>query len=118
MSELKVDLSKTGNAAVIVLAGSFVKSQVSQFRRACSDSEESTQHSVVDLTDVDEIDGYGLSSLVGLLARRRSNGGEVRLCGLDPELRQRFEKTFCDELFRFTSSVAKGISTLTDGVER
>ena len=117
MSELKVDLSQSDNAAVIILSGALVKSQVSQFRRACSESEGSTEHSVVDLTEVEEIDGYGLSSLVGLLARRHASGGEVRLCGLDPELRQRFEKTFCDELFRFSSSVAKGLSTLTAGGE-
>lgn len=113
---LRVSTAKSRGAAVLGLQGEFVGSEVVHFRRACNVMDsEGFKHWVIDLAEVDEVDGYGLASLVGLLARAKRNGGRVVLCGLNPDLRRRFEDTHCEEIFEIDFTVAKAVDRLTKG---
>jgi len=102
-----------GEAAVIGLRGRFVGGEVFQFRRSCTEaSRQGLKNWVIDLSEVDEIDGYALASLVGLLSRARSSGGRLLLCGVNPDLKKRFEATMCDSIFQNEFTVSKAVERL------
>lgn len=55
---------------------------------------------VLDFEDASYIDSSGLGVLVSLSKRIREEGGELRLAGLDDDLRTLFELTRLDTLFQ------------------
>jgi anti-sigma B factor antagonist len=55
---------------------------------------------VLDFEDASYIDSSGLGVLVSLSKRIREQGGELRLAGLDDDLRTLFELTRLDTLFQ------------------
>lgn len=112
-ASLLVELSTVEDVCVIHVSGSFVGKAVSVFRRVCSDAQRlGLPHRVVDLSEVDEIDGYGIACLVGLLARRKKARGHVILCGINPDLRHKFEATRCDSVFRMAVSSSGALELL------
>lgn len=115
---LEVDISTVDNASVLRVTGAFVGKQVALFRRACFQAQaDEAKHRIIDLSGVEEIDGYGMAALVGLLARRRREGGEVVLCGLNPDLRSVLEATNCDSIYRMAVSTSGALEYLKDGKE-
>jgi anti-anti-sigma regulatory factor len=124
---LKVVISQHGQATLLTLSGPLTAKHVAALRRAAFEAESHSRgHCVLDMTDVDEIDGYGLSTLVGMLARRGAardsepaepsepagaptGRGKVVLFGVSPDLRPRFEATFCDTLFPIRSTLAHAL---------
>lgn len=115
---LRVSTAKSRGAAVIGLQGEFIGSEAAPFRRACNIMEqEGFRNWVVDLAEVEKLDGYGLASLVGLLSRVKRNGGRMVLCGINPDLRARFEATYCEEIFEIDFTVAKAVERLTKGAD-
>lgn len=114
--QLEVNLSSREGAAIISLSGDFLGGETVHFRRACTQAEkQGLGDAVVELSDVERIDGYGLASLVGLLARTKSKGGRLLLCGINPDLRARFEATHCDGIFETAFTVAKAVDMLKEG---
>lgn len=112
---LHVDMVITEDVPVIRISGSLVGKQVSIFRRVCAEAQkEGYTHRVVDLSDLEDIDGYGMAGLVGLLARRRKHRGTVVLCGVNPDLRQRLEATHCDSIFKMAVSTSGALELLKD----
>lgn len=114
-STLSVNVTQNGGAAILTLSGCLVSSEITHFRRASNQAQKSgLVQFVLDLSEVESIDGYGLASLVGLLSRTRSAGGELILCGINPDLRQRFEATHCDMIFKTAFTVAKALEQITE----
>ena len=112
---LSVDLSSADDASILRVVGELVGKQVAIFRRACGQAQkESFPHRIVDLSEVEDIDGYGIAGLVGLLARRRRHGGRVVLCGLNPDLRIKFEATHCDSIFTIAVSQSGALEALKE----
>lgn len=112
---LHVDLTMTDSVPVIRVSGSFVGKEVAIFRRVCMEAQkEGYTNRVVDLSEVDEIDGYGMAALVGLMARRRRHRGTVVLCGVNPDLRQSLEATHCDSIFKMAVSISGALELLKD----
>lgn len=120
METLQVEISRHGVTSVLALSGPLTSKHVAVLRRAAFQAEESGQGApcVLDLSEVEEIDGYGLSTLVGMLARRSAHGGgTVALCGVRPDLRERFEATFCDTLFPLRSTLAAALLAVGESEE-
>jgi anti-sigma B factor antagonist len=59
---------------------------------------------LVDFTSTGYIDSSGLGALVSLAKKLREAGGELRLAGLNEDLRTLFELTKLDTLFSITAS--------------
>lgn len=59
---------------------------------------------VLDFADTGYIDSSGLGALVTLVKKVRESGGDVRLSGLNADLRQLFALTKLDSLFRIAGS--------------
>lgn len=59
---------------------------------------------VVDFQDSSYIDSSGLGALVSLSRKIRESGGDLRLAGLNEDLRTLFELTKLDTLFQISDS--------------
>lgn len=59
---------------------------------------------LVDFSNTGYIDSSGLGALVSLAKKLREAGGELRLAGLNEDLRTLFELTKLDTLFNITAS--------------
>ncbi len=57
---------------------------------------------VLDLGRVSYIDSSGLGALVKVLKKARLGGGDVKLAGLEPEVRKVLELTRLDKIFEIT----------------
>lgn len=66
---------------------------------------------VVDFTATGYIDSSGLGVLVSLAKKIREMGGDLRLAGLNDDLRTLFELTKLDSLFTLTRSAEEAVAT-------
>lgn len=64
---------------------------------------------LIDCAQTAYIDSSGLGALVTISKKIRENGGELRLAGLNEDLRSLFELTKLDSLFHITPSVADAL---------
>jgi anti-sigma B factor antagonist len=65
---------------------------------------------VLDFTHTPYIDSSGLGALVTMARKARDEGGEIRLAGLNEDLRTLFELTKLDTLFRITETPAQALA--------
>ena len=65
---------------------------------------------LVDFTNTGYIDSSGLGVLVSLGKRLREEGGELRLAGLNGDLRMLFELTKLDSLFAVTNTADEALA--------
>ena len=65
---------------------------------------------LIDFASAGYIDSSGLGALVGLSRRVREAGGELRLSGLNEDLRSLFELTKLDTLFAITDTPEQALS--------
>lgn len=65
---------------------------------------------LVDFSNTGYIDSSGLGVLVSLAKKLRELGGELRLAGLNADLRTLFELTKLDTLFEITDSAEEALS--------
>jgi len=64
---------------------------------------------LVDFTATGYIDSSGLGALVSLAKKLREAGGELRLAGLNEDLRTLFELTKLDTLFSITATADEAL---------
>ena len=67
---------------------------------------------VIDFANTGYIDSSGLGVLVSLSKKIREQGGELRLAGLNEDLRTLFELTKLDTLFKISDSRAEALQGL------
>lgn len=64
---------------------------------------------LIDCSQTAYIDSSGLGALVTISKKIRENGGELRLAGLNEDLRSLFELTKLDSLFHIASTVDEAL---------
>jgi anti-sigma B factor antagonist len=90
---------------VVGVDGQLVVSNRQEFKQSVLDEvERGARQVVIDFTDTSYIDSSGLGALVSLGKRIRELGGELRLAGLNDDLRTLFELTRLDTLFPLFAS--------------
>lgn len=67
---------------------------------------------LVDFTETGYIDSSGLGVLVSLAKKLREEGGELRLAGLNEDLKTLFELTKLDTLFAISDSPQQALEEL------
>jgi len=67
---------------------------------------------VIDFTDAGYIDSSGLGVLVSVSKKVRETGGELRLSGLNEDLRMLFELTKLDTLFKISDTRQEAIEAV------
>ena len=85
---------------IVTVDGQLVVTNRQEFKQAILDAvEQGVKLVVVDFTDSGYIDSSGLGALVSLSRRLREGNGDLRLVGLNDDLRTLFELTRLDALF-------------------
>lgn len=93
-------LERADELLVVNVEGQLVVSNRQEFKQAILDAvEQGARLVVVDFTSSGYIDSSGLGALVSLSRRLRDSGGDLRLVGLNDDLRTLFELTRLDALF-------------------
>lgn len=65
---------------------------------------------LLDFSRTSYIDSSGLGALVSLSRKAREHGGEIRLAGLNEDLRSLFELTKLDTLFTIADTPDQGLA--------
>ena len=89
------------NGVVIVAVGGEIDADTSPRLRELFDKllGEGEQSYVIDMAGVEFMDSSGLAAFVRLFKRVRIGKGDVRLCGLRPEVLKIFELTRLNRVF-------------------
>ncbi len=96
---------RTDDLLSIAVDGQLVVGNRQEFKQLVLDQvEQGARRVLIDFTDTGYIDSSGLGALVSLGKRIREHGGELRLAGLNEDLRTLFELTRLDTLFRLHDS--------------
>jgi anti-sigma B factor antagonist len=73
--------------------------------------DQSERRFVIDFSRTGYIDSSGLGALVSILKRVREHGGELRLSGLNEDLRSLFELTKLDTLFAISDTAERAVGS-------
>jgi len=109
--ELQLHVARYANVAVIRCQGRIVFGQeVDDLRLAVLSLLKETNHVVLQLQGVQQIDSEGLAALVGLFISARNRGGELKLAELSPKSRELLRVTRLDEVFGSYKSEQEAIA--------
>jgi anti-sigma B factor antagonist len=104
-------LDRRDDVLMVDVEGQLVVTNRQDFKQAILDEVElGARTIVVDFTQSGYIDSSGLGALVSLSKRVRDAGGDVRLTGLNEDLRRLFELTRLDQLFPLYATRADALS--------
>jgi anti-sigma B factor antagonist len=104
---------KDGKTGVVVIGvdGQLIVGNRHELKKKVLDAlETGDRHFVIDFTSTGYIDSSGLGVLVSLAKKIAEAGGELRLAGLNEDLRTLFELTKLDTLFTITGSPEEAIA--------
>lgn len=102
---MSFQLTRTDDALVVVVDGQLVVANRQEFKQLILDQvEQGVRLAIVDFSASAYIDSSGLGALVSLGKRLRESGGDLRLTGLNDDLRTLFELTRLDSLFPLFAS--------------
>ncbi|AJF06936.1 STAS domain-containing protein [Geoalkalibacter subterraneus] len=73
--------------------------------------EEGKNHIVIDLQDVRFIDSSGLGALVSGFKNASARNGNLKLCGLQPQVKSMFELTRLHRVFEIFSGVDEALAS-------
>ncbi len=109
-------LEQKNGVGLVTLSGALDASVVECFGRqtaAWLETQADLKQVVVDLGEVAFMDSAGLGSLVGLLKRLASRGGDVRLVRPRPSVKLVLEITRANKLFAIFPTVAAALMPAT-----
>ncbi|HYW32064.1 MAG TPA: STAS domain-containing protein [Gemmatimonas sp.] len=107
---------KGADALVVEVDGQLVVTNRQEFKQVVLDEvEQGARSIVVDFARSAYIDSSGLGALVSLGKRIRESGGDLRLAGLNEDLRTLFELTRLDALFPLYATRADALADATAG---
>lgn len=91
---MDIEVTQTGGVTLVVPTGDLDMGSADQMKRTLSELIEKGQSKLVmDLTNVSYIDSSGLGALVAAMKQARAVGGNLKLCGLQEDVRSIFEMT-------------------------
>jgi len=77
-------------------------------------AEAGTRHVVVDLSQVNYIDSFGVGQMVGSHTSLRRQGGQVRYAGIQPKILELIEISGVPKILKWAPDVRTGLAKLTD----
>jgi anti-sigma B factor antagonist len=96
---------------VVTVDGQLIVGNRQELKQKITDALEAGERKfVIDFTNTGYIDSSGLGVLVSLSRRIREADGEMRLAGLNEDLRTLFELTKLDSLFNIADSSASALA--------
>jgi len=93
-------IGSEGDVTVVEVEGELVVGNRQAFKDAVLESlDRGDRKFLIDFEDAGYVDSSGLGVLVSLSKKIREEGGDLRICGLNEDLRTLFELTKLDTLF-------------------
>ncbi len=106
-------VTKENDVTVVAVEGQLIVGNRQELKQKVLDELENGERKfVVDFDQTGYIDSSGLGVLVSLSKKIREQGGELRLSGLNEDLRTLFELTKLDTLFKIAGSRAEALKGL------
>jgi anti-sigma B factor antagonist len=102
----------SGGVTVVQVDGQLIvgnRHELKDLVQAALDSGQ--RRLLIDFSRTGYIDSSGLGALVSISKRIRESGGELRLAGLNEDLRSLFELTKLDTLFTITETPEQALAT-------
>ena len=98
-------------AVVISVAGQLIVGNRHELKQKVMDALDVGERKIViDFTNTGYIDSSGLGALVSLSKKVRDQGGELKLAGLNEDLRTLFELTKLDTLFTIADTPEQALA--------
>ncbi len=106
-------VTKENDVTVVTVEGQLIVGNRQELKqKVLEELENGERKFVVDFDQTGYIDSSGLGVLVSLSKKIREQGGELRLAGLNEDLRTLFELTKLDTLFKIAGSRAEALKGL------
>jgi anti-sigma B factor antagonist len=100
-----------GGVLVVEVDGQLIVSNRQELKQKVLDAlEDGSKKFLIDFTKTGYIDSSGLGVLVSLSKKIRDEGGDLRLAGLNDDLKTLFELTKLDTLFAITDSATEALA--------
>ena len=96
---------------LVTVEGQLIVANRHELKQIVQDAmEQGVKRFVIDFTSTAYIDSSGLGALVSMSKRVRQAGGDLRLAGLNEDLRSLFELTKLDTLFAIFATPAEALA--------
>jgi len=110
--ELRLDVVRHADIAVVRCRGRIVFGQeVDELRLIVLSLLKESNHLILHLAGLEQIDSEGLAALVGLFISTRNRGGELKLADLSPKSRELLRVTRLNRIFDAYSSEAEALES-------
>ncbi len=104
-------VQRRGRVAVVQIEDKLIVANRQQLKdMVLAELEGGARQFALDFAGATYVDSSGLGVLVSLSKKIRFEGGELRLCGLDADLRSLFELTKLDTLFRIDATLEDSLA--------
>ncbi|MEZ4379563.1 MAG: STAS domain-containing protein [Gemmatimonadales bacterium] len=103
--------STPDQVTVVTVEGQLIVANRQELKQAIQDAlDGGARKFVVDFGPTAYIDSSGLGALVSINKKVREAGGELRLAGLNEDLRSLFELTKLDTLFAISATASEALA--------
>jgi anti-sigma B factor antagonist len=107
---MKVNTKLVGDICVVEIEGEIDAEHSPQLKRSLAKAqEEKAKNFILDINKVSFLDSTGLGVMISLMRNLKEKGGELRLVGLQDEVRSIFEITRLYKVFHINSTVEDAI---------
>jgi len=109
---VKIGASKEKNVVIVIVEGDLDASNAPDLRAKFEEliGQGENQY-VIDLSGVPFMDSSGIAALVNLFKRVRIGAGDVKLCGLQEEVKKVFELTRLNRVFDIFDTCAEAAAS-------
>ncbi len=98
------------DVTVVAVEGQLIVANRHELKQIVQDAmDQGARRFVIDFTRTAYIDSSGLGALVSMSKRVRQGGGDLRLSGLNEDLRSLFDLTKLDTLFAISDTPAEAV---------
>jgi len=102
---------ETGGVVVVAVDGQLIVGNRQELKQQILDAlEAGDRRFLIDFTRTGYIDSSGLGVLVSLSKKIRDQGGDLRLAGLNEDLKTLFELTKLDTLFAISDTPEEALA--------
>jgi len=109
---MKIDVTKENGIVIVAVEGDIDVETAPQLRERFDELLAEGEHSyVIDMAGVEFMDSSGLAAFVRLFKRVRIGEGDVRLCGLRPEVSKIMELTRLNRVFDIFETRAEAVES-------
>jgi anti-sigma B factor antagonist len=102
----------SGNVTVVQVDGQLIVGNRHELKELVQTAlDRGERRLLIDFSRTGYIDSSGLGALVSISKKVRENGGDLRLAGLNEDLRSLFELTKLDTLFTITDTPEQALTS-------